>query len=785
MRVRRKHFGRMCRCTKCKYPIYVTYDNVTPPASPFNKDGPRFFSEENVPIHWKRGDLLMETYEVRGTLGRGGMGIVYRVYHRGWGTYLAVKSPTAKLLSSPGWIETFEHECETWINLRPHPNTVKCYYFRRLGGIPRVFVEYVKGEDLGKLIQTKELYEGGHEAALARMFDMAIQFAWGLNHAHCEGVIHQDVKPKNVLVSKDGQVKVTDFGLARVLRTNRSGAAAAGGDATRGPSGGTAHYRSPDHERFGKVTQKTDIWSWGVSLIEMFSGRLFWAHGREAPQVLSVLIEDNYRFKAIPPMPDAVADLLRHCFELDPKRRPESMLWIADELTRIYAKLTGNPYEREAPATAATTTGILNNRAVSLLDLGRSLEAERLWAEVLESEPGHVWASYNRDLNLWRTGRMTDAELVGKLHEACSANPDGWLPRYFLARVLMERGDSTAAIKVLEGITIPASPPREVAYSLAIAQNIVANDKRLMWEFPAHSTPVTAVCLSFDGWRSLTGSAGGKVSLWETATGRKTAAFEGHEGAVSALCLSEDEKIVLSAGEDGTLRVWDPISGECTGVLTGHTAMVRSAALNRKGTRALSGSRDHTLKLWDLPSGECLRTFEGHEAAVNSVAYSRCGGFALSGSRDQTLKLWNVKNGECVRTMDGDGGRVTSVCLSADRSFALSAEGTKVKTWDLESGKLIRSFRGHQSEIHAISLSEDGHYALSATRLGTIKVWDIRTGQCIRSLPGQAPISLGRDGRFAISGAQRGKVKVWTVNCDETPLGAPFMLCREEAQDTL
>ena len=90
MRVRRKHFGRMCRCTKCKFPIYVTFDNVTPPPSAADRSLPRHFKEEEVPVRWKSGDLFMELYRVREVLGEGGMGIVYKVDHRGWGCALAV-----------------------------------------------------------------------------------------------------------------------------------------------------------------------------------------------------------------------------------------------------------------------------------------------------------------------------------------------------------------------------------------------------------------------------------------------------------------------------------------------------------------------------------------------------------------------------------------------------------------------------------------------------------------------------------------------------------------------
>ena len=268
MRVKPKHFGRMCRCTHCRFPIYVTYENVDPPVEPGDRQVPRVFKEKDVPVHWQKGDLLADIYEVRDTLGEGGMGVVYHVYHRGWGKHLAVKSPSARLLGDDEWIAQFEHECETWINLPPHPHVIECFYVRRLGGIPRVFVEYVKGRDVGHLIDSKALYAGGPEAALKRMLDVAIQFCWGLYHAHYHGVIHQDVKPGNVIMSEGDVCKVTDFGLAKVWVSEESpgsGGSSRGSGPDRmrikGLSGGTPTYRSPDHKVYGEVTHKTDVWS--------------------------------------------------------------------------------------------------------------------------------------------------------------------------------------------------------------------------------------------------------------------------------------------------------------------------------------------------------------------------------------------------------------------------------------------------------------------------------------------------------------------------------------------
>lgn len=138
-----------------------------------------------------------------------------RVHHRGWNVDLAAKSPRPKFFATEQHRENFEREAETWVHLGLHPHVVFCHYVRRLGSIPRVFAEYVAGGSLEQWIRSGRLYEGGPEQALERILDIAIQLAWGLHYAHEQGLIHQDVKPANVMMTPEGLAKVTEFGLAK------------------------------------------------------------------------------------------------------------------------------------------------------------------------------------------------------------------------------------------------------------------------------------------------------------------------------------------------------------------------------------------------------------------------------------------------------------------------------------------------------------------------------------------------------------------------------------------
>src|SRR5206468_8421393 len=169
---------------------------------------------------------------------------------------------------------------ETWVGLGLHPHVVDCYYVRRIEGAPRLFVEYVDGGSLHDWIRQKRL------RTLDRVLDVAIQFAWGLHYAHEQGLVHLDVKPANVMITSDGVAKVTDFGLARARRLRHLSLAAPTGPArsgetlsVEGAGGGTPAYMSPEQSGGHTLTRRADLWSWALSVLEMFAGQRTWEWG--------------------------------------------------------------------------------------------------------------------------------------------------------------------------------------------------------------------------------------------------------------------------------------------------------------------------------------------------------------------------------------------------------------------------------------------------------------------------------------------------------------------------
>ena len=709
---------------------------------------------------WAVGEVIADLYEVKAVHGQGGMGVVYRVRHRGWDTDLAVKSPRADVLRGDG-LRRFVDEAETWVSMGLHPHVCACHYVRVLDGLPRVFAEYVDGGSLRDWIDDRRLYRGGASQALARILDVAIQTAWGLAHAHRRGVVHQDVKPGNVLLNKDGVAKVTDFGLARA-GTGALPASAGAGDVRSllvSVGGLTPAYASPEQAAGQRVGRRSDIWSFAVSVLELFTGGVTWQSGIVAGAVLRQYREDGPADASLPRMPRSLAELLAGCLDHDPGRRPASMDELAAQLAAIHQRELGRPYHRVAPDEARLQADELNNHALSLLDLGQPAAAAERFADALAADPRHPQATYNFGLLRWRAGIVDDETLVAELDATRTGSSDAGLTTLLLAEVHLERGDVDAARAVLaeadrdlpDGVEAIAGRLLRTArgHQLSVVsvglsdggRTVVSGgqDRRIrIWDAGSEDA---ARVVRLDGrgsWfragpvagarRAVGGGDDGHVRVWELDKGTCVATLEGHTSRVTSVSLSGDERRAVSAGDDGTLRVWDLDTGLGRSVRHGHSGSVNRVGLSADGRLALSGGRDGTVRLWDVTAGSCLRTFEGQAApvtAVTAVALSADGQTALAGHADGALLAWQADT--------GSGRHVATMTVaihglamhpSAGAALVGGADG-KVRLVELDSGRCRRTFAGHGMRVSALAVSDDGRTAVSGSDDNTTRLWQL------------------------------------------------------------
>ena len=382
---------------------------------------------------WQIGEIIEARYEIRRVFRDGGMGIVYQARHLDWNIDLAIKHPLPELLKSASQRRDFEAECEMWSQLGLHPYLATCYYTREIGGIPCVAAEFVEGGSLRDWVEKRHLYTGEAAAVVARVLNAAVAMAWGLNSAHEGGLIHCDMKPGNVLMAPDGTAKITDFGLARALSQNGN---------VCGSAGMTLPYASPEQLRGDVLGRATDIWSWAVSVMEMFMGGIRWQNGSVAGAVLEEFGESGRKVPGMPEMPDAVFNILRRCLRFESAQRPASFAELAEELCAIHEEEFGEPCDAQEPDRQLVAADSLNNRAVSLLDCGRRSEAEALLRKALDEDPQHPEATFNLAAMCKSRCERIDEWALKNLREAADLEVGNEVARRLLTKLQGRASDS-------------------------------------------------------------------------------------------------------------------------------------------------------------------------------------------------------------------------------------------------------------------------------------------------------------------------------------------------------
>jgi predicted ATPase len=285
-------------------------------------------------------------YEILGALGAGGMGEVYRARDPQLGRELAIKILSRKLSDGKLDVKRFEREASSASALN-HPNIVTIFEMGEVDGTYYIAMELVEGDQLREMLHNGPI-------SLQTVIRIAAQIADGLAKAHVAGVVHRDLKPENLMVSRDGFVKILDFGLAKLISTETN--LKLDSD-TVGPSEtdpgvvlGTVPYMSPEQADGLPLDFRSDQFAFGALLYEMVTGKRAFPQ-RGAAQILAAILRDQPEAAAAlnPQAPAPLCWVIERCLAKNPKDRYDSTHDLARDLTAIRDRLPEAPSRHAAP----------------------------------------------------------------------------------------------------------------------------------------------------------------------------------------------------------------------------------------------------------------------------------------------------------------------------------------------------------------------------------------------------------------------------------------------------
>ncbi|MEG1992605.1 MAG: Stk1 family PASTA domain-containing Ser/Thr kinase, partial [Acetivibrio sp.] len=274
----------------------------------------------------KPGVFIGDRYEIISKIGSGGMADVYKARCHRLNRFVAIKILKQEYSDDKKFVDKFRAEAQSAAGLS-HPNIVNVYDVGEDEGLYYIVMELVEGITLKSFIERKGKLE------IKEATGIAIQIAQGMEAAHLNHIIHRDIKPQNIIISREGKVKVTDFGIAKAASSNTITSNAMG----------SVHYISPEQARGGYSDEKSDIYSLGVTLYEMLTGQVPFVGDNTVSVALSHIQEEPTPVRSLNPLVTGSLDkIVQKCMQKKPERRYLTASGLIEDLKESIANPEGN-----------------------------------------------------------------------------------------------------------------------------------------------------------------------------------------------------------------------------------------------------------------------------------------------------------------------------------------------------------------------------------------------------------------------------------------------------------
>ena len=656
------------------------------------------------------------SYRLLRLLGRGGFADVYLGEHVYLKTQAAVKVLEARLVGSG--LDDFLEEARTIARME-HPNIVRVLDFGVEDTIPFLSMAYAPNGTL------RQRYPNGSVVPLTAVVSYVRQIASALQYAHDQRIIHRDIKPENILLGRNYEVLLSDFGIAIIAQSTLQQESK--------ELAGTVAYMAPEQIQ-GRPRPASDQYALAVIVYECLSGNRPFRGGFTELCAQHMFAPPPPMHERLPGIHPAVEQVVQKALAKEVQERFASVEAFANALEEA-ARLTTQhvspsisvqpppssphiPYEPTfvSPTAPPSSSPPMASREVSTPSstppkaqpiptvLSTPPSSSPPMTPLPPTAPQYIPASPQLPAPT-RSRVSRRAALVG----------------LGIAGLAVAAGGVAVAVVELSSHSGPQQPALTPTATPTTIGKVVST-------YPGHTSWVATVAWSPDSTLVASGSDDHTVQISNATNGNPVLTYSRHHDVVSSVAWSHNGKIA-SGSADRSVQVWDPVSGNLLLKYPGPLAQVRSVVWSPDETYLAIGGYDNMVHVWNVTTGNIIFTYRRHTKAVYGVAWSRDGTRIASASFDGTVQVWNATDGSQPLTYPGHYAQVRAVAWSPDGTYIASGgDDKKVQVWNAVTGNPIFTYTGHKDSIESIAWSLDSQRVASGSGDKSVHVWDALTG---------------------------------------------------------
>jgi serine/threonine protein kinase len=646
-------------------------------------------------------------YRLTRLAGQGGFADVYLGEHIYLKTLAAIKVLHAQLTQD--MMGSFLSEAQIIAQLT-HPHIVRVLDFGVENMTPFLVMDYAPHGTL------RQRHPRGTTLPLPLIVSYVKQVAGALQYAHDRRLVHRDVKPENILLGRENEVLLSDFGIATIESNSHS--------LQKQNFSGTILYMAPEQIQ-GKSRPASDQYALAIITYEWLTGHCPF-QGSFAEVASQHVFAPVPSFKKNnPAVPSDVEQVLKVALDKNPEAR--------------FARIEAFAIALEQ----ACQSGLATLPAAALVYSDKPAPAPAIVSTPPTKPSPSIEPLHTDAPHLSRTPQRVLPETVASI-------PVIVPPRRGISR--------RAVVGGLLGIVVVAGGGAalfEIGRKLSPANS--ASPPPVSFTVPKHSSspvpnnsPVPnqtlihhgtgkeyTVSWSPDGTKIASAGNSGKVEVWDATSGNGLFNIISGATTVYSVAWSPDGTKLASGQKDGTVNIWDATTGNQISTFTGHSSQVNSVAWSSDSKNIVSGSGDKTARVWDVASGNTLTVYQGHSSWINSVAWSYNTPFIASGSGDKTAQVWNAFDGSAQIAYSRHTNEVLVVAWSPDNSrIASASDDDTVQIWDTMNGNRYVNYTGHSGFVVAMAWSPNGQYIASGGVDTTVQVWKAIDGALIKKYTG-------------------------------------------------